>query len=220
MKIDLFVLAAAVMVVSGSASVAAEARVLYSVHVSADKRVVIKVDTNGMPPNASIPQADIKLVLKDYGGNVLAPARQYSITAWTGPLVPRQVYEVRFPNNFNRARYAVVVEPVAWAVEARGAKLDGQPSEAEVLDSAVPTVLKGQGTVALPPPSSNTVQHCSDYAQTAVAQDRTQRTRQCGLVGPRWSNTFNYHYRWCLGVSSTTSDRETIARSNALRNCN
>ncbi len=39
---------------------------------------------------------------------------------------------------------------------------------------------------------------CRAYEKTASAQNKENETNKCGLKGPMWSSTPNYHYNWCV----------------------
>jgi len=60
---------------------------------------------------------------------------------------------------------------------------------------------------------------CERYAQQAVEQQRLNIANSCRLSGPRWSDSIQVHYEWCLGASTALRRRETSARDAALGNC-
>ena len=63
---------------------------------------------------------------------------------------------------------------------------------------------------------------CREYATAAVRQvGEMHAFAACNRVGgPRWSGDWNFHYRWCRGVSSFEEiGAERDARTNWLRSC-
>ena len=61
---------------------------------------------------------------------------------------------------------------------------------------------------------------CTAYAQTAVAQQAKNLSEKCGLSGPAWNSSFDYHYKWCLaGGNVTQTAGQTKARDNQLAQC-
>ena len=71
--------------------------------------------------------------------------------------------------------------------------------------------------VSSPPPNPNW--RCRRYADQAVDQNRRNLQWGCGFIGNRWSNNWNGHYNWCLGVSVAAANSESQARTNALNRC-
>lgn len=59
---------------------------------------------------------------------------------------------------------------------------------------------------------------CQQYAETAVAQQQDNQKRQCGFQGGRWSADYAGHFAWCRQVPSVLAERETLSRTQALRN--
>ena len=63
---------------------------------------------------------------------------------------------------------------------------------------------------------------CREYSTAAIRQVREMHEYSaCNRgQGPRWSNDWNFHYRWCRGVSSFEEiGAERDARTNWLRSC-
>ncbi len=53
---------------------------------------------------------------------------------------------------------------------------------------------------------------CSNYAATAVGQEKENLSRQCGFTGGRWSANYNAHFNWCMSVGPSKTTPETTAR--------
>ena len=68
-------------------------------------------------------------------------------------------------------------------------------------------------------PQQVTNSRCDQYARTAVAQNQENIQRRCGYTGARWSDNYQGHYNWCLGVSEGFADSETKAREDGLKKC-
>lgn len=47
------------------------------------------------------------------------------------------------------------------------------------------------------------------YASQATSHQASNQGQGCGLVGDRWSNNTNGHFRWCLGASEGQLQAET-----------
>ncbi len=60
---------------------------------------------------------------------------------------------------------------------------------------------------------------CRQYASTAVSQNQENLARKCGFTGTRWTSDYQGHYKWCMGVQQSYASSETLARANALRQC-
>lgn len=69
------------------------------------------------------------------------------------------------------------------------------------------------------PPQQRREAVCAGYAERAVAQAEENRGRDCGLLGPRWSDDYQAHYRWCLVAPLEEIQREAEARLQALKRC-
>lgn len=67
--------------------------------------------------------------------------------------------------------------------------------------------------------SSAKVNFCNRYARTALRQQTTNRSRNCGLHGARWHNNFQIHKNWCMRTASGTANRETNIRTRQLNQC-
>jgi hypothetical protein len=57
---------------------------------------------------------------------------------------------------------------------------------------------------------------CSIYARIATHYAEMNLTRGCGLSGPRWSNDYAAHYKWCFGAPPALAASETRARREEL----
>ncbi len=60
---------------------------------------------------------------------------------------------------------------------------------------------------------------CRSYASTAVSQNNQNVNRGCGYSGNRWTNNYDGHYNWCMGVNRSTANSETNARRQGLNQC-
>lgn len=60
---------------------------------------------------------------------------------------------------------------------------------------------------------------CTLYAATATHQASLNRTWACGGTGPRWSDDYLLHYRWCTAQRGDEPDREARAREQLLAQC-
>ncbi len=60
---------------------------------------------------------------------------------------------------------------------------------------------------------------CTQYAATAVAQNRRNRNLGCGFRGPRWHRNWQAHFAWCLTQPYRIANRETRIRRNRLNVC-
>jgi hypothetical protein len=58
---------------------------------------------------------------------------------------------------------------------------------------------------------------CSQYATTAVGQQKENQGRQCGFTGTRWAGGWKEHFDWCMSVGPETAGKETAIRVAALR---
>lgn len=61
--------------------------------------------------------------------------------------------------------------------------------------------------------------NCSAYAATAVAQNDQNMMQKCGFAGPRWSNDFNGHAKWCETATMADLTSEDKARKSMLAQC-
>ena len=57
---------------------------------------------------------------------------------------------------------------------------------------------------------------CSNYAATAVGQQKENLSRQCGFKGGRWSADYNAHFNWCMSVGPNNTITETAGRGALL----
>lgn len=60
---------------------------------------------------------------------------------------------------------------------------------------------------------------CSDYATKAVADNASNVNQECNLTGGRWSDDFQVHYSWCMGVHREEATTEADARSADIAQC-
>ena len=62
-------------------------------------------------------------------------------------------------------------------------------------------------------------ERCQGYANEATSQQNINRQQSCGFAGDPWSDNWNGHFNWCLGVSEETLRGQSGARQNALNYC-
>jgi hypothetical protein len=169
--------------------------------------LVLKIKTKKLKDNEVIHPAKFSAILKDMN-KVIVVRRDYEINA----LYAGKIYEWRKLHGAPRARL-VSAANIKWAVYDVDAKADGLSWENSPTD-----VLLGDDKVGRPiDPAVAT--HCRRYSTIAVSQFLDSANRQCGLVGPRWSPEFDYHFGWCVAVPTATSNAETAARAKAFANC-
>ena len=60
---------------------------------------------------------------------------------------------------------------------------------------------------------------CEQYATTAIDQFHQSQGMGCGFGGDRWSDDYQGHYNWCMGVNDQDAAGETTARENGLIQC-
>jgi len=60
---------------------------------------------------------------------------------------------------------------------------------------------------------------CADYARKALDANMRNERQGCGLHGGRWSDDFQTHYSWCMGVHRDESSTEASARETGLAQC-
>jgi hypothetical protein len=58
---------------------------------------------------------------------------------------------------------------------------------------------------------------CAKYAAFAVAQNKENVNRKCDFTGGRWGEDWQTHFDYCQKVGSTTANKETLVRINALK---
>ena len=63
------------------------------------------------------------------------------------------------------------------------------------------------------------VAFCTLYANRAAQQNQQNGARRCGLSGPAWNSSAQYHYGWCMTVASPTAQAQDDARAAALARC-
>lgn len=60
---------------------------------------------------------------------------------------------------------------------------------------------------------------CSQYADTAVAQNKQQNAYNCGYEPPVWSNDRDGHFNWCMRVSQADAETGNRMRLDGLKTC-
>lgn len=60
---------------------------------------------------------------------------------------------------------------------------------------------------------------CRQYAQAAVDANRRNVRLGCGLSGPRWQESFDAHYGWCVTADAEAQRAESNARQRQLARC-
>lgn len=69
-------------------------------------------------------------------------------------------------------------------------------------------------------PNSPERERCTDYAATAVDQQRQNLNRQCGFSGDAWNANWQEHFAWCSGVPAAEAKARTETRTRQLaENC-
>lgn len=69
-------------------------------------------------------------------------------------------------------------------------------------------------------PASANERVCRDYANRAIAAQRTNFEKACGLTGPQWNSDFRYHYDWCMnGRNAETAPGWTRWRDERIARC-
>jgi|GEM_PF-4971983 hypothetical protein len=63
------------------------------------------------------------------------------------------------------------------------------------------------------------VKFATQYANTAVAQNKQNLSRRCGFTGRAWQNNFINHFSWALGRKNSDAEWETKSRDRALKKC-
>lgn len=59
---------------------------------------------------------------------------------------------------------------------------------------------------------------CNEYADDAVEQQETNKKRDCGYSGPRWSGRRTRHFAWCM-IFPKQAEAEQDVRQKQLREC-
>ena len=98
----------------------------------------------------------------------------------------------------------------------RLARRDGGQSTSSRRVAALTLAALAASTVAHAAPP----EVCRAYADQATSHENTNRERDCGFVGDRWSTNWNGHFQWCLGAATWQLDSENGARSGDLNRCN
>lgn len=62
-------------------------------------------------------------------------------------------------------------------------------------------------------------QACQAYAQEAVAQQKGNKSRSCGLKGAGWSENYATHFNWCLKANQGARNAAQNARNQQLAGC-
>src|SRR5262245_41411854 len=60
---------------------------------------------------------------------------------------------------------------------------------------------------------------CSEYARTALQQNKETAALACGFAGARWDSNAANHENWCRGAAPDVAVSETAARAEALNDC-
>lgn len=60
---------------------------------------------------------------------------------------------------------------------------------------------------------------CTRYAQDAIQTAIAAASFNCGFSGPRWTATFDQHFRWCLDSSNRAIGQELQGRGTELTVC-
>lgn len=60
---------------------------------------------------------------------------------------------------------------------------------------------------------------CRAYAHQAIAAQRENIAKACGLTGPRWQPDYDNHFLWCLNTTSGLRTMETRTRMEAISRC-
>jgi len=60
---------------------------------------------------------------------------------------------------------------------------------------------------------------CKNYANQAVAQQKTNLRLKCNISGPAWHQDYNQHYNWCMNAKSGTPGTFAKSRSDRLAQC-
>ena len=63
------------------------------------------------------------------------------------------------------------------------------------------------------------IDHCNQYATTAVKQFSESQSLGCGFSGSRWNNNLQGQLKWCLSVLEPFSREEQSFRQEALASC-
>ena len=58
---------------------------------------------------------------------------------------------------------------------------------------------------------------CQRYADSAVAQQTANTSRNCGLTGPRWSADHAAHYNWCMAGQNSSLPKALRRRTRHRR---
>jgi hypothetical protein len=70
------------------------------------------------------------------------------------------------------------------------------------------------------PPQQSLAEACTEYANTAVDQNKRNEELVCDLAGSRWGYGFDVYYNWCMSKSTEESRKaNTEARDRELREC-
>ena len=67
--------------------------------------------------------------------------------------------------------------------------------------------------------TKNCVAGCSEYAFEAESAAVEARSLGCGITGPRWSESDDDHYVWCVQGNQGNAKAETAAREAELEKC-
>ena len=69
------------------------------------------------------------------------------------------------------------------------------------------------------PGGTGRVKYCRNYANQAVAQQKTNLRLKCNYTGAFWHLNYNKHYDWCVNASTGKPAEQEKARRDALTRC-
>lgn len=69
------------------------------------------------------------------------------------------------------------------------------------------------------PGGTGRVKYCRNYANQAVAQQKTNLRLKCNYTGAFWHLNYNNHYNWCVSASTGKPASQEKARRDALTRC-
>jgi hypothetical protein len=60
---------------------------------------------------------------------------------------------------------------------------------------------------------------CNIYSIIATAQNTANIATKCGLSGPEWNSSYEYHYNWCVKAPKSSSVSGMNQRRESLMKC-
>jgi hypothetical protein len=62
---------------------------------------------------------------------------------------------------------------------------------------------------------------CKGYASKTILQTGAAQNQSCGFTGPRWDNTSEGHFNWCMRLNGdqTLPNSEIAARIQGMKDC-